>query len=468
MSNPLGDTIIALSTPQGEGAIAVIRLSGFNAITIVDAYFHGKSLVDVPSHTVHYGKIKDESGRILDECLISVFRAPRSYTRENVVEISCHGSPYIIQQILLLFIRHGVRQAEPGEFTLRAFLNGQLDLSQAEAVGDLIAADSSISHDLAMQQMRGGFADNIKVLRQELIDFAALIELELDFGEEDVEFADRDKLEKLVLKIKNVISSLIDSFALGNILKNGVPTVIAGRPNAGKSTLLNVLLNEDRAIVSEIPGTTRDTIEETLTINGIVYRLIDTAGIRQAQDQIEAIGIDKTKEKISKAQIVMYIYDVIETTPQQLWQDASTYLGNNDQIFNPDKIVFIANKMDLNPYTSPEDYYKEGMIDKNNLITLSAKNKMNISYLKDHLYQMVIDHPQALNQTIVTNTRHYQALRDTISSLDKVLDGLVTGVTGDFIAMDIRSALRALGAITGEIYTDDLLDSIFGRFCIGK
>ena len=462
------DTIIALSTPPGAGAIGVIRLSGPNTIAVVDEVFHGRNLTKVEGNTVHFGKIKDENDKMIDECLATVFKAPRSYTKEDVIEISCHGSSYIIEQIIQLFLRKGVRHAERGEFTLRAFMNGQLDLSQAEAVADLIASSNEGSHELAMKQMRGGFSDEIAELRQELIDFAALIELELDFGEEDVEFADRGRLEKLVAKIKAVIKRLIDSFHLGNVIKNGVATVIAGRPNAGKSTLLNALLNEERAIVSDIAGTTRDTIEEALNINGINFRLIDTAGIRKAQDAIEKIGVDKTMEKISESTVVIYVFDIWESKPEDLWSDIDKFLEGSKVITTGSKKLFIANKMDLNPFTKPEDYYKEGLISADNLITTSALNKMNIDALKNLLHKTVIDNPELMDQTIVSNSRHYDSLHKAYESLDAVLNGLTGGRTGDFIAMDIRQALYHLGEITGEIYTDDLLESIFTRFCIGK
>ncbi|MFT4568740.1 MAG: tRNA modification GTPase [Saprospiraceae bacterium] len=467
MSHNLSDTIIALSTPPGAGAIGVIRLSGIDAISIVDQYFFGKNLTKVAGNTVHYGKIKNETGRVIDECLATIFTAPRSYTKEDVVEISCHGSTYIINEITQLFLRNGARQADKGEFTMRAFLNGQLDLSQAEAVADLIASDSEGSHHLAMQQMRGGFSDEIKVLRQELIDFAALIELELDFGEEDVEFADRAKLENLVNQINTVIRRLLDSFHLGNVIKNGVATVIAGRPNAGKSTLLNAMLNEERAIVSAIEGTTRDTIEAHLNIKGIQYRLIDTAGIRQAKDEIEKIGVARTLEKISSSTLIIYVFDIRKTTPEDLWKDIDEFLQANE-LLKGSKTIFIANKMDLNPYTQPKDYYKENLIGPQNLLPTSAINKMNIEALKDLLYNAVIDNPGLMDQTIVSNTRHYAALHASAEALQKVLDGLQSGLTGDFIALDIRQALNHLGEITGEIHTDDLLASIFGRFCIGK
>lgn len=467
MNFNLEDTIVALSTPQGEGAIGVIRLSGKDAFSISNVIFKGKNLAKANANTLHFGRIVDPSTTsTIDEVVLGLFKAPRSYTGEDVIEISCHGSPYILEKVIQLCLKHGARMASRGEFTLRAFLNGKMDLNQAEAVADLIASDTEQSHQLALQHMRKGFSQEIKALRQELIDFAAMVELELDFGEEDVEFADRKKLEDLVMKIKTVVRKLLDSFRLGNVIKNGVNTVISGRPNAGKSTLLNALLNEDRAIVSEIAGTTRDTIEEHLNIEGIRFRLIDTAGIREAQDQIEKIGVAKTFEKISDATIVVYVFDVIETSPEQLWADLDFTLHHTDP--KAVNLICIANKMDLNPYTKPESYYKEGLITADNLITASALNKMNLEYLKQKLFSTVIDDPSLMENTIVSNTRHFEALRKSEESLQAVYDGLIGGITGDFIAMDIRSALFYLGEVTGEITNEDLLDSIFTRFCIGK
>lgn len=463
------DTIIALSTPPGHGAIGVIRLSGKDSIGIVDRFFVGKQLAKQEGNTLHFGKIRDEYENVLDECVVSLFKAPHSYTKEDVVEISCHGSPYILEQVIQLFLRQGVRSADRGEFTFRAFVNGQLDLAQAEAVADLIASDSEYSHRMSMQQMRGGFSREIQDLRQELIDFAALIELELDFGEEDVEFADRQKLENLIVKLQKVIGDLIDSFRLGNVIKNGVSTVIAGRPNAGKSTLLNALLNEERAIVSEIAGTTRDTIEESLNINGIQFRLVDTAGIREARDSIEQIGVHKTMEKIGLSTIVVYVFDIQKTSPQDLWDDVDQFLKKDDgSHVSGVKHLFIANKMDLNPYTKPDNYYKNDLINAHNLITTSAIHGMNIPYLKDKLFDIIIDNPSLLDKSIVSNHRHYDALYHSQEALQVALDGLRGGITGDFVAMDIRRALHHLGLITGEISSDDLLESIFTRFCIGK
>ncbi len=464
----LKDTIIALSTPPGQGAIGVIRLSGKNCIQIVDAHFYGQNLTETAGNTVHYGKIKDDKGNIIDECLATIFKAPRSYTREDIVELSCHGSPYILDQVIKLFLGKGVRMAKAGEFTLRAFLNGQFDLSQAEAIADLIASDNKASHDLAIKQMRGGFSVEIQSLRQELIDFAALIELELDFGEEDVEFADREKLVSLIHEIQSVITKLIDSFQLGNVIKHGVATVIAGRPNAGKSTLLNALLNENRAIVSEEAGTTRDTVEEIINIQGIHFRLIDTAGIRKAQNEIEKIGVEKTIEKIAQSTLVIYVFDVTESKPVDLWEDVARFLEGSKVLTEGSQVIYIANKMDLNPYTKLEDYHKGALINASNLLSCSAKNNMNIEALKHLLFDTIMERPDAMDQTIISNNRHYEALQNSLESLHSVLKGLSTGITADFIAMDIRQALHHLGEITGEIHTDELLESIFSRFCIGK
>ncbi|MCB9285068.1 MAG: tRNA uridine-5-carboxymethylaminomethyl(34) synthesis GTPase MnmE [Lewinellaceae bacterium] len=477
----LDDTIVALSTPPGIGAIGVIRLSGARAVEIVDSVFEGKKLAEQASHTAHFGTIKDAEGKALDEVVVTLFRAPRSYTREDVVEVSCHGSPYILQQVLQLFIEKGARMAQPGEFTLRAFLNGRMDLSQAEAVADLIASDSAAAHQIAMQQMRGGFSDEIQKLREELINFASLIELELDFSEEDVEFADRSQLKELMTKIQKLLHVLIQSFQLGNVLKHGVNTVLAGRPNAGKSTLLNALLNEERAIVSEIAGTTRDTIEEVLHIKGITFRLIDTAGIREAADQIEVIGVQKTMEKIGQAAVLVYIFDVIQSSPEEVRADL-------EKLVRPGlHLLVVANKMDLNPYTTWEMYSgggsreeggggrgqgaegrEQSLITQDNWVPISAKNAMNIEYLKEKLYEAVISQKVSAGDTIVANSRHYEALRKAEEALEAALAGLDSGVTGDFLAMDIRRALSYLGEITGEITTEDLLGNIFGKFCIGK
>ena len=464
MSINLQDTIVALATPSGVGAIGVIRLSGKNAINICNKTFKGKNLLQQKSHTIHFGTIRDENDKIIDEVLVSLFVAPKSYTGENIVEVSCHGSNYIIQQIIQLFLRHGARMAKPGEFTMRAFLNGQLDLSQAEAVADLIASDSEAAHSMAMHQMRGGFSGEIQKLREELIHFASLIELELDFSEEDVEFADRDDLKDLIFKIQQLIKRLTDSFQLGNVIKNGVTTVIAGRPNAGKSTLLNALLNEERAIVSEIAGTTRDTIEEILNINGIAYRLIDTAGIREATDQIEAIGVKKTMEKVKLATILVYVFDVSELTITDVEKDLEK--------LHPEGMttIVIANKIDTLKTNFATFKNKMSEIEKQySTLYISATQIEKVEAVKNTLHNAVADGKINLQSTIVSNTRHYDALQKANKSLDDVLNGMSMGITGDFLAQDIRHALIYLGEITGEIDVDrDILGNIFGKFCIGK
>ena len=461
-SGQLGDTIVALATAQGIGAIGVIRLSGPKSLQLLNPFFSAKDLTTLAGHTAHFGSIRNEKGQLLDEVLITVFKNPKSYTGEDILEISCHGSNYILQSVIELCIRQGARLANPGEFTMRAFLNGRMDLSQAEAVGDLIAAESKIAHDVALKQMRGGFSQEIKALRQQLIKFASLVELELDFGEEDVEFADRTQLKKLVEKIQAVIKKLLESFQLGNVIKNGVNTVIAGRPNAGKSTLLNALLNEQRAIVSDVAGTTRDTIEELINIKGIQFRLIDTAGIREAQDQIEAIGVERTMEKVGTASLLLYVFDVIRTSPEEVRKDLEKLRKNTDRPF-----LAIANKMDLNPFTKAE-HYTSDILPKENFLPISALNDMNIEYLKDRLSELVNINELDQDQSVVTNSRHYGALSKAGESLTTVQEGLSSGISGDFIAMDIRQAIYHLGEIVGEVSTDDLLESIFRDFCIGK
>ncbi|MEZ5058901.1 MAG: tRNA uridine-5-carboxymethylaminomethyl(34) synthesis GTPase MnmE [Saprospiraceae bacterium] len=477
-SHDMQDTIVALATPPGVGAIGVIRLSGPDAIRIVDEVFYGKNLQKQDTHTMHFGTIRDGE-KILDEVLVSLFVAPKSYTGENVVEVSCHGSNYILQKVIQLFIIKGARSAQPGEFTMRAFLNGRMDLSQAEAVADLIASDSAGSHQMAMSQMRGGISTEIEKLREELINFASLIELELDFGEEDVEFANRDDLRQLILKIQGFISSLLSSFDLGNAIKQGVLTVIAGRPNAGKSTLLNAMLNEERAIVSDIAGTTRDTIEEVLNINGVHFRLIDTAGIRDAQDQIEAIGVEKTMQKVAQASLLLYVFDVTGMTLEEVQQDLTRL--HRDEMTT----IVVCNKMDRNPYFDPKklkDLLANGQRliansppkdqrpkTKDQLtISLSAKNGMNIPYLKEVLYNAVLEDKNFTDTAIVSNARHFEALQKTSTSLDRVLEGMDNAITGDFLAMDIRKALYHLGEITGKVDVEELLGNIFGKFCIGK
>lgn len=456
------DTIAAIASPSGVGAIGVIRISGEHAISVCQQFFKGKNLEKVASHTIQYGHIVDDNGVIIDEVMVSVFKAPRSFTAENSVEISCHGAPFILEKVMQLILSNGVRHAEPGEFAMRAFLNGRIDLSQAEAVADLISSTSEASRKVALQQMRGGFSSEIGNLREELITFTSLIELELDFGEEDVEFADRDKLIGLVNEIQSKLKPLITSFQLGNVIKNGINTVIAGRPNAGKSTLLNAMLNEERAIVSDIAGTTRDTIEEVLNLKGVQFRLIDTAGIRDAQDKIETIGVDLALSKIKHSSILLYVFDVTDLTPETLWADLEKLALENQ------KLIVVANKMDLNPYVKPETFYKEGVIHSKNLVTASAINKMNIEALKETMFEQ-IPLEELENQTVVTNLRHYKALKEASQSLEDVFNGIEMGLTGDLISLDLKRALTQLGNITGAIDVDeDILGAIFSKFCIGK
>jgi tRNA modification GTPase len=463
----LQDTIVALATPEGKGAIAVIRISGKEAITIADIIFKGKNLSKQASHTIHFGNIVNVESAIIDEVLVSLFVSPHSYTKENVVEISCHGSPFIIKSIIELIVSKGVRLARPGEFTLRAYLNGGLDLSQAEAVADLIASDSKSSHELALKHLKSGFSTELQGLRTELVHFASLIELELDFGEEDVEFAKREDLKILVLKIMQHIDLLIKSFALGNVIKNGVATVIAGRPNAGKSTLLNQLLNQDRAIVSNIAGTTRDTIEEILYLNGIAFRLIDTAGIRsQTEDTIEKIGIQKTLEQIQLAEILVYIFDVATLTISEIISDILKYHLSDI------KIIIIGNKIDLISEAEKTNWL-EGLKHLNdhgvqyNFVGISAKNNENIDTIKSMLSK-IIDTENIQNRSIISNTRHLEALNSANIYLQKVIDGIDNGTTNDFIAIDIRRAIDNIGSITGNVDVEDLLENIFSKFCIGK
>ncbi len=454
MKQQLNDTIVALSTPPGEGALGVIRISGPEAIAIANAMFRGKDLREQPGYSVHYGKLYSSEGELLDEVVVTLFRAPHSYTGQDVVEISCHGSPYILTEVLQTAIAHGARAAEPGEFTMRAFLNGKMDLTQAEAVADLIAARSRGAHDLAMRQLRGGIADEMRHLRRQLIRIAGLIELELDFGEEDVEFADRNQLRNLLDEVETGITSLLDSFKLGNAIKRGVPVVIAGRPNAGKSTLLNALLREDRAIVSEIPGTTRDTIQEVVNIRGIAFRFIDTAGIRQAQDRIEAIGIQRTLDEVEKAAIVLYIFDAQATAPGEVTRDLEQLAARNPAM------LVIANKTDLSAPPPAHWPYPT--------IGISAKTGHNLDELRHTLYRHFAG-PQAGTDTpILSNARHAGALRKALENLRDARTALESGLSGDLIALDIRKIIHHLGEVTGEITTDDLLDMIFREFCIGK
>ena len=444
------DTICALATSYGKGAISVIRLSGSHAIDICNQFFTSKDLTKVNSHTINFGTIRKEK-KILDEVVVSVFRNPNSYTGEDVIEVSCHGSVYIQNQLIQLFVGAGARIAKAGEFTLRAFANGKMDLSQAEAVADLIASESESAHHVAMHQMRGGFSNKLKELREELINFAALIELELDFSEEDVEFADRKHFNQLLQKIKTTIQNLIDSFTIGNVLKNGVPVAIVGQPNVGKSTLLNALLKEDRAIVSEIAGTTRDIIEDVIILGGIQFRFIDTAGLRETKDIIEKIGIEKTFKKALSAKIIVFLIDASQDLNKQL--NALQLLKERD--LNP---LVVINKIDLN------SDIKEKLP---NSIYISAKHNEGIELFLQKMIELV-NTSSLSNSTIISNSRHLESLNLALENIVKTMDGLNSGISGDFLAMDIRQTLQHIGEITGEISSDDLLENIFSNFCIGK
>ena len=459
------ETIVALATPSGAGAIAIIRLSGAAAIAIAAEVFQsvsGKDITKQKTHTIHLGHIVD-NGKVYDQVLLSIFKGPNSYTGENVIEISCHGSTFIQQQIIQLLLRRGAKMAQAGEFTLRAFLNGKLDLSQAEAVADLIASDNEASHQIAMQQMRGGFSNEIAKLREELLNFASLIELELDFAEEDVEFADRTQFHDLLERIEFVLKRLIDSFAVGNVIKNGIPVAIVGEPNVGKSTLLNALLNEERAIVSDIAGTTRDTIEDELVINGIGFRFIDTAGIRETQDHVESIGIQKTFEKIEQAQVVMFLVDSTELTMESL-ERLKVEVEKIKNKYPQKALLTIFNKKDKLEESLLQNL--ESQIE--NSIFISAKQKVGIEELKNELMSFVNTGALRNNETIVTNTRHYDSLLKALEEIQKVKWGLDSGISSDLMAIDIRSALYFFGEITGEVTNDELLGNIFANFCIGK
>ena len=487
------ETIIALATPSGIGAIGVIRLSGPDAINLVNSVFAGKDLSIQPSHTIHFGTIRD-GNQILDEVLISLFIGPKSYTRENVIEISTHGSAFIIESIIKLLIRKGARPANPGEFTLRAFLNGQLDLSQAEAVADLIASNSQASHQVAMQQMRGGFSGELQHLRDQLIHFASMIELELDFGEEDVEFANREDLKGLIYQINRILHRLIQSFEQGNVMKNGVPVVIAGKPNVGKSTLLNALLNEERAIVSEIAGTTRDTVEDEMIIGGLRFRFIDTAGIRDTVDIIEAKGVERTHEKIKQAKLIIYLVDpeqdikeiesqitylkdldipfltvvnkkdLVSKELEEKLSVVSCQLSEGDELSVGSSNISVAEVLEAQLAGKGERQVKKD----NKIIFISAKNKIGIEDLKSSILEKVNLHKINTDDVLISNIRHLEALQKTEESLNRVLLNIDNPITSDFLASDIKQALYYLGEITGQVTTDDLLETIFSKFCIGK
>ena len=452
------DTIVALATPPGIGALGIIRLSGEEAIRIVSQLFPSRNLEKENSHTIHVGLLKNTE-QVLDEVVISIYKSPRSYTGENIVEISCHGSPFIHQQVIDACIQKGARLAKPGEFTQRAFINGKLDLTQAEAVADLIASNTNASHKTAVNNIRGGFSSALKNLREQLIKFSALIELELDFSQEDVEFVDRDELKKLLQHAKLQTTQLLDSFRLGNVIKNGVTVAIIGKPNAGKSTLLNVLLNEERAIVSEIAGTTRDTIEEIINIDGILFRLIDTAGIRSHSiDSIEIIGMQRSLDKMKQSDLVLYLFDVNEIAVDELQTIEKEF--KSQQINH----LLIANKVDL--INEPDAREKFSAIA--GIIFISARTNLHVEVLKERMIDMVLIDNLETENVIVTNARHYHALRKLSESLNDVYEGVENKLPGDLLALDIRTALQYLGEITGEITNEDQLDYIFSKFCIGK
>lgn len=453
------ETIIALATPNGLGAISVIRISGKNSIITTDKLFKAKNkkpLSKQKSHTVNLGHIL-KNGNELDEVLITLFKGPHSYTGEDTIEISCHGSTYIQQEIIDLFIDNGVRVANPGEFTLRAFINGKMDLNQAEAVADLIASENEGSHKLAMQQMKSGFSNDLKKLRSELLHFTSMIELELDFSEEDVEFAERGEFKKLTNKIQSELKTLIDSFQSGNVLKNGISVAIAGKPNAGKSSLLNTLLNEDKAIVSDIPGTTRDSIEDSIIIDGIKFRFTDTAGLRETKDEVESKGIEKTKEKISNAKILLYLFDINDININEIKSSLKTF--KRDDL----SIILVRNKIDLK--NKNQSLLKE--LNDRELIEISATDSKSVSKLKKRLVNEV-DILNPYTDVIISNSRHYEALKKALKAIEEVNKGLKNNISGDLLSVDIRRSIEHLGEITGEITNDDVLGNIFANFCIGK
>ena len=453
------ETIIALATPNGLGAISVIRISGLNAISITEKLFKpkgNKKLSNQKSHTVHLGHLI-RNGHELDEVLVTLFKGPHSYTGENTIEISCHGSTYIQQEIIDLFIENGIRVANPGEFTLRAFINGKMDLNQAEAVADLIASENEGSHKLAMEQMKNGFSNDLKKLRAELLHFSSMIELELDFSQEDVEFAERSEFKKLTIKIQSELEKLIDSFKSGNVLKNGISVAIAGKPNAGKSSLLNTLLNEDKAIVSDIPGTTRDSIEDSLVIDGINFRFTDTAGLRETEDIIESKGIEKTKEKINNARILIYLFDSNDTSFKEINSDLESFKREDLSI------LLVRNKVDLK--NTNQNLINQ--LEKFEIIEISANNIDSVSSLKKRLVNEInILNPYT--DTVISNSRHYEALMKALKAIEEVNMGLKSEISGDLLSVDIRKSIEHLAEITGEITNDDVLGNIFANFCIGK
>ncbi len=458
------DTICALATAGGSAAIAVIRLSGTDSFDIIDRIFcpagKMKSAADTAGQSLHFGRIC-RNDEVIDEVLLSIFKAPHSYTGEDVAEISCHGSVYIQQQIMELLMQEGARLAEPGEYTMRAFMNGKMDLSQAEAVGDLIASQSQSQHQLAMQQMRGGYSQTMKNLRQQLVDFTALIELELDFAEEDVEFANRSRFLELLKEIKHETGKLIESFKTGNVLKKGIPVAIIGRPNAGKSTLLNALLNEERAIVSEIPGTTRDVIEDSIIIDGVLFRFIDTAGLRETTETVESMGIERTYEKIRQAAVVLYLFDASTTAMQEVKLELQEFRDNVD--LSGKRFIILGNKIDM--LTQSPRHFSE--LVEMETIFISAKGRENLKLITDNLLKSVAQ-DKLETDTVVSSARHYEALTQALKAIDSVHTGMQEGVPTDLLSIDLRTALHHIGSITGDISTEEILGNIFSSFCIGK
>ena len=459
------DTIAAISTPNGIGGVAIIRISGNEALSILKGAWEGADLLNVPSHTVHLGRYVGIEGNLIDECVATIFRAPKSFTGEDVVELGVHGSSWIQKEILADLVRRGARIAEPGEFTKRAFLNGKLDLAQAEGVADLIAASSKAAHNMAINQTRGKFSQEFRNLREKLIEFASLLELELDFAEEEVEFADRAALSRLLREILTKVNSLADSYHKGAVLKNGVPVVIAGVPNAGKSSLLNLLLNDDKAIVTDIPGTTRDTIEDTVEIDGVLFRFIDTAGLRETSDTVESIGVDRAWKILSKASVVIWLFDPTQNTTSQI--DSFTRFIKE----NPEKpIIILINKSDLTDTETLGSFIRTlyPYVSSNRVFPFSTHTKQGLSQLEKLLVELAVDDTDLERDILVTNARHYQALMKSSQALTLALQALKEGIPSDLVAQDIREATAHLSTITGEITTDNLLHSIFSRFCIGK
>ena len=460
-------TIIALSSPPGSGAIAIIRLSGEEAISKTDIFFRsksGKKLKQSDGYSISYGDLV-EGDEVIDEVVVSVYKAPHSYTGENTIEISCHGSNYIQQRIISLFTNSGVRLANPGEFTLRAYLNNKKDLSQAEAVSDLIASESKEAHRIAMEQMRGGYSDEIEVLREKLIHFKSLIELELDFSEEDVEFADRKDLKDLLNTLESKLSGLIESFTYGNVIKEGITVTIAGKPNAGKSSLLNALVNEDKAIVSEIPGTTRDAIEDVTVINGIKFRFIDTAGIRETTDKIESIGVERAKGKIGKSRVLIYLFDRSDISENELIDEVESYKRDDLNIFIVENKIDLLNSLNTDSY---KDNINHLIKQKNiELLQISALNQTNIEDLKNAISKDL--NLSSENSIVITNSRHLEALKNSLNAIESVKKGLKEGISGDLLSIDLNDAIINISIITGKIDIDqDILGSIFSKFCIGK